>query len=101
LKNHEIRVFDIAVGQDFLGVVALETACGNTYQLKMVPVIFQGKLRDFLNGKTVKEVAGGTSVLFDTLREGVVIKPIHEMKLPNFGRVIIKKRDEKYESIRG
>jgi hypothetical protein len=101
LAKHEIRVFDIAIGDSFLDFVPLETACGNTYQLKMVPVIFTGKLRDFLGGKAVKEVAGGKSVLYDTLREGIVIKPRREMKLPHFGRAIIKKRDEKYEATRG
>lgn len=105
LQKHAVYVFDILIGDNFMDFVPLQTACENTYQLKMVPVIFTGKLRDFLNGKTVKEVAGGKSVLYDTLREGVVIKPIHEMKFPflstGHGRAIIKKRDEQYESIRG
>ncbi len=101
LSKHEVRVFDIAVGQDFLSFVALQTTCGNTYQLKTVPVIYTGKIRDFLGGKEVKDVAGGKSVLYDTLREGIVIKPLIEMKIPKFGRAIIKKRDEKYEAIHG
>jgi len=100
LKKHEIHVFDIAVGGRFLNYAEFCSECFAS-DLKQVPVIFTGKLREFLGGKTVKDVAGGKSVLFDTLREGIVIKPLYEMKLPHFGRVIIKKRDEKYESIHG
>jgi len=100
LKNYEVRVFDIALGDRFLNYAEL---CSEVFAsgLKQVPVIYTGKLREFLDGKAIKEVAGGKSVLFDTLREGIVIKPLYEMKLPHFGRVIIKKRDEKYEAIRG
>lgn len=100
LVKHEVRIFDIAVGGRFLNYAELCSECFVS-DLKQVPVIHTGKLRDFLDGKSVKEVAGGKSVLYDTLREGIVIKPLYEMKLPRFGRVIIKKRDEKYESIRG
>jgi RNA ligase (TIGR02306 family) len=100
LKKHEVHVFDIAVGGRFLDYAELCSECFAS-DLKQAPVLFSGFLCDFLNGKTVQEVAGGKSVLFDTLREGIVIKPIYEMKLPHFGRVIIKKRDEKYEAIRG
>lgn len=100
LKKHEVHVFDIAVGNRFLDYAELCSECFVS-DLKQAPVLYTGHLRYFLNGKTVQEVAGGTSKLFDTLREGIVIKPIYEMKLPHFGRVIIKKRDEKYEAIRG
>jgi RNA ligase (TIGR02306 family) len=104
LAKHEVYIFDIAVGNRFLSYEELRSEVFAS-DLKLVPTIFGASgiltLREFLNGKPVKEVAGGKSVLYDTLREGIVIKPITEMTIPKFGRAIIKKRDELYESIRG
>lgn len=63
---------------------------------QVAPVLFRGKLRDFIGTSTLRELSNGKSVLADTLREGIVIKPAVERWHPKFGRVVIKQRSPEY-----
>ncbi len=66
------------------------------YNIPFVPIVFIGKLRDYLNGKTIQEMSNGKSALVDRLREGIVIRPLVEKSLDGFGRCIVKHRSEEY-----
>lgn len=55
-------------------------------------------LNQYLKGESVQEASNGKSLYGDTLREGVVIKPLNEEIVENFGRLIIKQRSPQYLS---
>ena len=61
-----------------------------------VPVLHVGTLREWLDGKTIKEASNGESELHPVLREGVVIRPLEEQRDDKFGRIIIKQRSPEY-----
>lgn len=67
--------------------------------IKTAPIIFKGKLRDFLKGKTVQEMSDGLSLLNPKImREGIVITLVEEEILPDYGRGKIKQRGPVYLS---
>ena len=56
-------------------------------------------LREYLDGKTVKEASNGLSILvpgLNILREGIVISPLKEKYVMHFGRLILKQRSPEY-----
>lgn len=53
-------------------------------------------LREWLNERTLRVASNGKSSLADTLREGIVIKPLIEADHPKIGRLMIKQRDPVY-----
>lgn len=95
IKGNKSIVFEIDVNgrplnaKDVLDLV-------KEYSIPFAPIIFAGKLRDFLNGKTIQEMSHGKSALVDKFREGLVIRPLTERNMDGFGRVIIKHRSEQY-----
>lgn len=96
LSKHEVRLFDIKVGNRFLSCNELGMYVPKT-KAQFVPFIsWGGTLRDWLNGRTIKDASNGMSALVYKLREGIVIKPMEEMALEGFGRVILKQRSPKY-----
>lgn len=103
LPRHKIMIFDISIGGkwldavDFLAVcdrIAREMDC-SVDEIR-VPLIFEGKLRDFVGDRSVKEASSGQSAIANTLREGIVIKPVREKTDPYFGRVFFKQRSPAY-----
>ena len=98
LKQTDVRFFDLKVNGEFLSHNLFTHFVEHYVKLpqKIVPVLFVGKLSDFLNGKTVQEASNGTSVLFPVLREGIVIKPTIEENIYGFGRLILKQRSPQY-----
>lgn len=79
----------------------------NGRSIAHVPLVFRGKLRDFLAGRTVRQASNGLTALnlpiipgqsrAKILREGIVIMDAIEGKMPtSFSRVIIKQRDPVY-----
>jgi RNA ligase (TIGR02306 family) len=68
------------------------------YNIKTAPIISVGKtLREWLNGRTVVQASSGKSMLYDTLREGIVIKPMSERYSEHLkGRMFVKQRDPVY-----
>ncbi len=55
----------------------------------LAPLLWEGVLQTYLNGRTAQEASNGTSKLADTLREGIVIRASE-------GRVILKQRSPEY-----
>jgi RNA ligase (TIGR02306 family) len=96
LKNHTLFVFDIKENFKWLSFAEFKARVAEL-GLTMAPVLFEGKLRDFLKGQTVQEASNGPSVINPaTLREGIVIKPKVEQNHPTLGRLIIKQRSPQY-----
>lgn len=93
LKGHKAPLYDIKVGHEWL---AFDEYVGNLGGREAVPLLFRGKLRDFLAGKTIKEASDGKSMLRDGSREGIVVRPVKEQVVPEFGRLLIKQRSPKY-----
>jgi len=99
LKKHEIRMFDVKIGHQYLDAETFEAAIPENQR---VPVISKGKtLREWLAGRTVQEASNGMSLLNPKIRrEGIVIKPMVEQCV-DFGdghlqRLIIKQRSPEY-----
>lgn len=102
LKEVTGYIFDMKVNGFFISkpqmFALLDTCFVNGYV--HAPVL--GKdilLRDWLNGKSIKDASNGTSVVANVLREGIVISPsIEEYNEDLGGRLIIKQRDPIYLS---
>lgn len=102
-KNHKVLIFDIKIGNKWMDSIDFLETCDrisketglNINEIR-VPVIFKGKLQDFLGNQTVKEISNGKSLFNNVAREGIVIKPYREEMAANFGRVIIKQRSPLY-----
>jgi len=108
-KDHKIFVFELEVNGKPLDVASMTNALFGEERIEFAPTIFKGKLRDFLNGKTVQEASNGKSLVNkDALREGIVIKPMLEemAEWPKIksdgttvierGRLVIKQRSPEY-----
>lgn len=96
LKKHTLYTFDVKVNLQWLEFEHFKKFISEN-NLTSAPILFVGKLRDFLNGKTVQEASNGYSVVNPKkLREGIVIKPVKEQRHPKLGRLIIKQRSPKY-----
>ncbi len=92
------RVFDIYVGEPnsghYLDAIALPQTCA-ACGLEPVPVLYIG---NFTNAVLSSYVSGQESVSGRAthMREGVVIKPVHEQTHPRLGRVALKAVSEAY-----
>lgn len=99
LKEHTVFVFDIKIGDDWVSFGDFDNVC-RKHNLTTVPILASDlTLREwlrFMSKPDLKAASHGRSTLVDKLREGIVIKPIVERIVPNFGRLIIKKRDPIY-----
>lgn len=89
--------FDIQVDGQYIDSDKFIDIC-KTYDIETCPLLFVNKtLNEILNGKSVKDLSHGQSVLYPTLREGIVIKPIKEQYDEYLkGRLILKLRDPIY-----
>ena len=100
LKHKQIFLFDLRVGdhRDWLCFDEFESFLKtNQMEQLMAPVIYKGKLRDFLAGRSIQEASNGMSLLNkDVLMEGIVVKPLKEQTHPKLGRLIIKQRSPQY-----
>lgn len=98
LKQHNLYVFDIKENFNWLSFEDFKAKV-EALGVQMAPVLFEGKLKDFLQGRTVQEASNGASVVNpSTLREGIVIKPRTEQRHQILGRLIIKQRSPQYLS---
>lgn len=99
LKDHTLFAFDAKRNHKWLPWAEFTKLITET-GLSIAPVLFEGKLRDFLTRDgsliSVQEASNGKSVFGDTLREGIVIKPKEEQFHPKVGRLIIKQRSPQY-----
>jgi RNA ligase (TIGR02306 family) len=96
LKNQAVRVFDIEINQQTVEAARfLELTAA--YGIEIVPVLATNvTLREWLNGQTLKAASNGKSAVADRMREGVVIKPMHEQRNEQIGRVFLKQRSPEY-----
>ena len=111
LSRPTFRAFDIYIGEHrkgiFLSSQEFFFMCKKA-DIETVPLLYQGMF-DFEDaGDTVKEVhearcafldnlaVGVSSIDDETMKEGVVIKPVEEKYVPEFGRTIAKYVSEEY-----
>lgn len=96
LQKHKVLLFDI---EDNCKSIDAEEFIGLTvaYGVETVPELaINVTLREWLAGRTVREASNGKSLLADTLREGIVIKPMTEQRHNELGRLFLKQRSPEY-----
>lgn len=104
LNDVRFSLFDVIVDGEYLTPFQIETAIetrGILDNISFAPVLFRGKLRDYIGQSNIVEKSNGLSVLSDKhqLREGIVIKPYYErVYMHNIGRLILKVRSPEYLS---
>ena len=101
LLERKIYIFDIQIDGKYLRCDELiETLEKYNLFEYHVPILAKNVLlKDWLGDISVQEASNGKSVLFDTLREGIVIKPMAERLEPELaGRLILKQRSPEYLS---
>ncbi len=116
LKNCTVFIFDVEVNAKAINFKELGSLL-EEFNLtdRFVPVISKDvTLREWLNGRTIREASHGESILIPTentlenfcltqkdkdikkIREGIVIKPMEERYEVGFGRLFLKQRDPVY-----
>lgn len=97
LNGHKALVFEIEVNHVPVNPSVFE-ALWMKFDLETVPVLVADvPLRQWLNGQTLKEASTEKSLLNNNLlREGVVIRPMVETRMPNEERLILKQRSPEY-----
>ena len=99
LTEHKVYVFDIKVDELYLSSEQFWKVVRENPNILAVPLLEGGtrSFRDWLGGQSIQEASNGKSVLADTLREGIVIKPqIEQLDLELRGRLVIKQRSPEY-----
>jgi RNA ligase (TIGR02306 family) len=97
ISEHKILVFDLRINGRWLNYESFKKIC-NELDIETVPEVAKGRLQDILKNKTAEEFADGFSLLFNTLREGIVIRPLVEEFHHTLRRVILKKHSLRYKS---
>jgi len=88
-------VFDIQMGGEYLSVEPFLRYAAEL-GLSTPPMLWcDDTLEKFLGYKTIAEMSDGISKLFETKREGIVIKPMVE-ETCKIGRMFLKKRSPEY-----
>lgn len=99
MNNHKILVFDILLSDShktYMNSDEFISVC-KANDIETVPVLaYNVLLKDWLNGKTIKDASHGKSLIGDTLREGIVVKPMVESRHSEIGRLFLKQRDPIY-----
>jgi RNA ligase (TIGR02306 family) len=97
VPKYKVLIFDIKVDDKYLSSGDFINIC-NKYNIETVPVLSVGKtLKEWLNGRTVKEASNHRSMLIDKHEEGIVIKPMVEQHSEVLsGRMCIKQRSAVY-----
>lgn len=100
LPTWTVRLFDLRIGGAWQAPQAFLDAVAAFYgDLTEVVPILQGPdgttLRQWLQGRSVKEASNGRSMLVDRLREGIVIRPLTEGSAA-IGRLVLKQRSPEY-----
>lgn len=89
--------FDVLVNDRYMPAYEFELFC-KVNSFEPCPILASNyTLAEWLEGKSIQEASNGTSKLFDTAREGIVVKPyINEEYRSDIGRLIIKQRSPEY-----
>lgn len=85
------RAFDLFTQEGFADIDAFE-AFGERYEVPRVPILYRGPF----SKEVMLTHTSGTSTLAAHLREGVVIRPVHERDDRDTGRVIFKSVSDAY-----
>lgn len=98
LKEKRVYLFDIRAAGEWLCFLEFENfLAAQGKEGLMAPILYKGRLRDFLAGRTIQEASNGPSLIDGSLlREGIVVKPLKEQQHPKLGRLIIKQRSPQY-----
>ena len=91
-KGLGFRAFDILVEGRYLEQDELESVC-TEFAVEMVPVLYRGP---FSLAKIRETSSGQTALDDDHMREGSVVKPIHERTHPDVGRLVMKYLSDEY-----
>lgn len=96
-NKHEFRAFDVYVGTRDNGRWLSQTEIEvylTTWGIPSVPILYTGPY----DPEVVLPLANGTTIAGNHahLREGIVIKPRHERRAHELGRVILKEISEAY-----
>lgn len=79
------RLFDLLADAGYLDHDSLVQAAEQMH-LPMVPVLYRGPY----DPELLRLLSSGPSTLAGHMREGVVVRPLHERKEPELGCVILK-----------
>lgn len=92
-KGFGFVAYDLLVQGEWLNWSDFQDVC-NQYAVPIVPVLYHGAF----DMELVKRASDGPSPLANGLhiREGIVVKPIHERRSPALGRVIFKYLGDSY-----
>jgi hypothetical protein len=89
LSHNEIKCFDIKIDGEFMDASELARI--------WVPILAKEvTLKEWLQGISIQEASNGVSLLANTKREGIVVKPMIEQRHPTLGRLILKQRSPEY-----
>ena len=91
--ERSLVVFDVMVDGRYLDVHEMKSFC-KLFNLPTAPELYQGPF----DKATAKSLTEGCSVLEPTqkIREGIVIKPLHEENCPSVGRKVLKWVSDEY-----
>ena len=97
-KLQDYRVFAFDIEANGTPIDATEfIKLTQQLEIETAPMLaFDVTLRDWLDGRTVKEAADGESKIHPVRREGIVIKPLVEQRHEKIGRVFIKQHSLAY-----
>jgi RNA ligase (TIGR02306 family) len=97
LPHQQVKLFEIEVNGIPLDAETF-LALSDQFALDIVPVLVRDvPLAVWLNGRTLADASNGETVLkAGLLREGIVIRPMHEQRDDVLGRLIIKQRSPQY-----
>jgi len=101
LKGFEVKLFDIKINEAWLSPDIRQSVIEKHFgHLDIhVPILATDViLEPWLNGQTLVDASHGISLLHQTTREGIVIKPMIESRHEKIGRLVIKQRDPIYLS---
>ena len=100
LPAQALKVFEIeANGAPLEASIYLDLV--NQFEIDVVPLLAKEViLRDWLVGRNLAQASNGKSLLNPAvIREGIVIRPMNEMRSELLGRVIIKQRSPEYLAV--
>jgi RNA ligase (TIGR02306 family) len=98
LIRHAVYLFEIEVNGEPIDAEYFVEVCDDL-QLRRVPVLSYSRqtLREWLRGNRLRDASNGYSVLAPNVRrEGIVIKPLREMRDEKMGRLVVKQRSPIY-----
>ncbi len=97
LTSTKILLFDIKIDGRWVASPNFFQICKDL-EIETTPLIAHGILKDILNGQSIQTYADGFSMLFNTLREGIIIRPAVEEYDPVLRRVILKRHSLRYQA---